>query len=143
MEFVTGGAITIGKVDLSRFMEPGNTMKAGLEIQLCLGVKTMPQLSESSMILRSFIKSTTPYNDVFLKVIAAGMNPVQITRGIEKTAEALISELKLMSREVCLLLKHTENSWFQLNYSQSQCCPVANYLLWFITSLMLGKTLKF
>ncbi|XP_058112397.1 ruBisCO large subunit-binding protein subunit beta, chloroplastic-like isoform X4 [Magnolia sinica] len=35
-----------------------------------------------------------------VKVIASGMNPVQITRGIEKTAEALISELRLMSREV-------------------------------------------
>eukprot|EP00268_Persea_americana_P020374 TRINITY_DN20575_c0_g1_i8.p1 TRINITY_DN20575_c0_g1~~TRINITY_DN20575_c0_g1_i8.p1 ORF type:complete len:588 (+),score=144.17 TRINITY_DN20575_c0_g1_i8:76-1839(+) len=35
-----------------------------------------------------------------VKVIAAGMNPVQITRGIEWTADALVSELKLMSREV-------------------------------------------
>ncbi|KAH7840633.1 hypothetical protein Vadar_019462 [Vaccinium darrowii] len=35
-----------------------------------------------------------------LKVTAAGMNPIQISRGIEKTAKALISELKLMSREV-------------------------------------------
>ncbi|XP_034690586.1 chaperonin 60 subunit beta 4, chloroplastic-like isoform X1 [Vitis riparia] len=35
-----------------------------------------------------------------VKVIAAGMNPVQISRGIEKTAMALVSELKLMSREV-------------------------------------------
>ncbi|KAM7275306.1 hypothetical protein ACFE04_017172 [Oxalis oulophora] len=34
------------------------------------------------------------------KVIAAGLNPVQIVRGIEKTANALISALKLMSREV-------------------------------------------
>ncbi|XP_038705784.1 chaperonin 60 subunit beta 4, chloroplastic-like isoform X2 [Tripterygium wilfordii] len=35
-----------------------------------------------------------------VKVISAGMNPVQIARGIEKTAKALVSELKLMSREV-------------------------------------------
>ncbi|XAR65342.1 hypothetical protein NMG60_11009431 [Bertholletia excelsa] len=35
-----------------------------------------------------------------VKVIAAGMNPVQISRGIEKTANALVSELKLISREV-------------------------------------------
>ncbi|KAF3432029.1 hypothetical protein FNV43_RR26768 [Rhamnella rubrinervis] len=35
-----------------------------------------------------------------VKVIAAGMNPVQIARGIEKTAVALVSELKMMSREV-------------------------------------------
>lgn len=35
-----------------------------------------------------------------VKVIAAGLNPVQVSRGIEKTARALVSELKLMSREV-------------------------------------------
>ncbi|KAK8493555.1 hypothetical protein V6N12_046332 [Hibiscus sabdariffa] len=35
-----------------------------------------------------------------VKVVSAGMNPVQIARGIEKTANALVSELKLMSREV-------------------------------------------
>ncbi|KAE9595707.1 hypothetical protein Lal_00030846 [Lupinus albus] len=35
-----------------------------------------------------------------IKVITAGMNPVQIARGIEKTAIALVSELTLMSREV-------------------------------------------
>ncbi|CAN0923894.1 Chaperonin 60 subunit beta 4, chloroplastic [Linum grandiflorum] len=35
-----------------------------------------------------------------VKVIAAGMNPVQITRGIEKTSAALVSELRSMSREV-------------------------------------------
>ncbi|KAK2376012.1 TCP-1/cpn60 chaperonin family protein [Trifolium repens] len=34
------------------------------------------------------------------KVIAAGMNPIQIARGIEKTAIALVSELRSMSREV-------------------------------------------
>lgn len=35
-----------------------------------------------------------------VKVIAAGMNPVQIARGLEKTSKALLSELKLTSREV-------------------------------------------
>ncbi|XP_006653448.2 ruBisCO large subunit-binding protein subunit beta, chloroplastic-like [Oryza brachyantha] len=35
-----------------------------------------------------------------MKVLAAGINPVQIARGIEKTASALVSELRLMSREV-------------------------------------------
>ncbi|CAN6456649.1 unnamed protein product [Victoria cruziana] len=35
-----------------------------------------------------------------VKVVAAGANPVQITRGIEKTAKALVDELKLMSKEV-------------------------------------------
>ncbi|CAI9114190.1 OLC1v1014850C1 [Oldenlandia corymbosa var. corymbosa] len=35
-----------------------------------------------------------------VKVVAAGANPIQITRGIEKTAKALVDELKLMSKEV-------------------------------------------
>ncbi|THG19613.1 hypothetical protein TEA_019034 [Camellia sinensis var. sinensis] len=35
-----------------------------------------------------------------VKVVAAGANPVLITRGIEKTAKALVGELKLMSKEV-------------------------------------------
>ncbi|KAL1204903.1 Chaperonin 60 subunit beta 2 [Cardamine amara subsp. amara] len=35
-----------------------------------------------------------------VKVVAAGANPVLITRGIEKTAKALVNELKLMSKEV-------------------------------------------
>ncbi|MCI11787.1 ruBisCO large subunit-binding protein subunit beta, partial [Trifolium medium] len=34
-----------------------------------------------------------------VKVVAAGANPVLITRGIEKTAKALVEELKLMSKE--------------------------------------------
>lgn len=37
-------------------------------------------------------------------MLAAGINPVQIARGIEKTASALVSELRLMSREVCFVL---------------------------------------
>lgn len=32
--------------------------------------------------------------------MAAGANPVQITRGIEKTAKALVNELRKMSKEV-------------------------------------------
>uniref|UniRef100_A0A7C9ABG4 Uncharacterized protein n=1 Tax=Opuntia streptacantha TaxID=393608 RepID=A0A7C9ABG4_OPUST len=35
-----------------------------------------------------------------VKVVAAGANPVLITRGIEKTTKALVSELKSMSKEV-------------------------------------------
>lgn len=35
-----------------------------------------------------------------MQVVAAGANPVLITRGIEKTAKALVSELKSMSKEV-------------------------------------------
>lgn len=36
----------------------------------------------------------------FVQVVAAGANPVQIGRGVENTAKALVSELKLMSEEV-------------------------------------------
>lgn len=35
-----------------------------------------------------------------VKVVAAGANPIQITRGIEKTVAALVLELKAMSKEV-------------------------------------------
>lgn len=35
-----------------------------------------------------------------IQVVAAGANPVLITRGIEKTSKALVSELKQMSKEV-------------------------------------------
>ncbi|GBG76934.1 hypothetical protein CBR_g23148 [Chara braunii] len=35
-----------------------------------------------------------------MKVVAAGANPVQITRGIDKTIAALVNELKAMSKEV-------------------------------------------
>ena len=36
----------------------------------------------------------------FPQIVAAGANPVQITRGIEKTAKALVNELQKMSKEV-------------------------------------------
>ncbi|KAL4574607.1 hypothetical protein LXL04_021441 [Taraxacum kok-saghyz] len=45
-----------------------------------------------------------------VKVTAAGMNPIQISRGIQKTAEALVSELMLMSREVPIKYKFILNS---------------------------------
>ncbi|KAG9141109.1 hypothetical protein Leryth_001616 [Lithospermum erythrorhizon] len=35
-----------------------------------------------------------------VKVVAAGANPIQITRGIERTTKSLVAELKLMSKEV-------------------------------------------
>jgi chaperonin GroEL len=35
-----------------------------------------------------------------VKVVAAGANPIQITRGIDKTISALVKELKLLSKEV-------------------------------------------
>lgn len=38
------------------------------------------------------------------QVVAAGANPVLITRGIEKTAKALVSELKAMSKEVTMFV---------------------------------------
>ena len=38
-------------------------------------------------------------------MVAAGANPVLITRGIEKTAKALVAELKKMSKEVTTFSK--------------------------------------
>jgi len=35
-----------------------------------------------------------------MQVVAAGANPIQITRGIDKTVAALVKELKLLSKEV-------------------------------------------
>ncbi|CAI5500005.1 unnamed protein product [Closterium sp. Naga37s-1] len=35
-----------------------------------------------------------------MKVVAAGANPIQITRGIDKTVVALVKELKLLAKEV-------------------------------------------
>ena len=37
-----------------------------------------------------------------MKVVAAGANPIQITRGIDKTVVALVAALKEMSKEVWL-----------------------------------------
>lgn len=52
---------------------------------------------------------------------AAGVSPIQISRGIEKTTRALISELKLMSKEVfglisCLsfIIFSNDNKVFQV-----------------------------
>jgi chaperonin GroEL (HSP60 family) len=39
-----------------------------------------------------------------MQVVAAGANPIQITRGIDKTVAALVKELKLLSKEVRGLL---------------------------------------
>ena len=35
-----------------------------------------------------------------MKIVAAGTNPVQLTRGIEKTVAALVKELQQISQEV-------------------------------------------
>jgi chaperonin GroEL len=40
---------------------------------------------------------------LLVQVVAAGSNPVQITRGIEKTAKALVEELRNLSKEVKLI----------------------------------------
>lgn len=37
---------------------------------------------------------------IVLQVVAAGANPIQITRGIEKTIIALVNELKKLSKDV-------------------------------------------
>lgn len=54
------------------------------------------------------------------------MNPVQIARGIEKTAVALVSELKMMSREVkkfnvVLLFCFKVNRWISRKKYSEVC----------------------
>lgn len=46
-----------------------------------------------------------------IQVVAAGANPIQISRGIERTTKALVSELKKISKEV----KKLQNS--MLNFT--------------------------
>ncbi|KAJ4982220.1 hypothetical protein NE237_033057 [Protea cynaroides] len=52
------------------------------------GQRAIPQMLHDKMLWTEF------------SVIEAGMNPIQISQGIEKTAKALVSELKSMSREL-------------------------------------------
>jgi chaperonin GroEL len=35
-----------------------------------------------------------------MKIVAAGTNPVQLTRGIDRTVQALVAKLKELSKEV-------------------------------------------
>lgn len=55
-----------------------------------------------------------------MQVVAAGANPIQITRGIEKTTKALVADLKLVSKEVnfrtCFNLVMTAWVWMLLFY---------------------------
>lgn len=44
-------------------------------------------------------------SSALIQVVAAGANPVQITRGIEKTAKALVEELRKLSKEVKLVIR--------------------------------------
>lgn len=58
------------------------------------------------------------------------MNPVQIARGIAKTSEALVSELKLMSREVsntAFLLQSLEIINIQDKRKQKACVKSKMY----------------
>jgi hypothetical protein len=45
-------------------------------------------------------RRTCGLNYLCMQVVAAGANPIQITRGIDKTISALVKELKLLSKEV-------------------------------------------
>ncbi|GAU26168.1 hypothetical protein TSUD_353900 [Trifolium subterraneum] len=69
--------------------------------------------STSVILAHGLIKEGT-------KVIAAGMNPIQITRGIEKTSKTLVSKFSLMFREV---IKSSDPAWFYLHVT----CQTAAY----------------
>lgn len=51
-------------------------------------------------VLTDFWKELSEWQDFCVQVVAAGANPIQITRGIDKTVKALVSELKALSKEV-------------------------------------------
>ncbi|CAI0469671.1 unnamed protein product, partial [Linum tenue] len=87
------------------FNHDGSTTKkllAGLELVAELvGVTLGPK--GRNVVLQNKYGPPKIVNDgetVLKQVIAAGLNPIQIARGIEKTATALVLELRSMSREV-------------------------------------------
>ncbi|CAN1297753.1 Chaperonin 60 subunit beta 4, chloroplastic [Linum perenne] len=87
------------------FNRDGSTTKkllAGVELVAELvGVTLGPK--GRNVVLQNKYGPPKIVNDgetVLKQVIAAGMNPIQIARGIEKTSIALVSELRSMSREV-------------------------------------------
>lgn len=70
------------------------------------------------------------------------MNPVQIARGIEKTATALVSELALMSREVRytpVFKKKNKNSWMTGHFENHN----QNYLAAYVDLVMDFAAYKF
>ncbi|XP_042475146.1 chaperonin 60 subunit beta 4, chloroplastic-like isoform X2 [Macadamia integrifolia] len=77
-------------------------LKAGVDLVADLvGVTLGPK--GRNVVLQNKYGPPKIVNDgasVLKEVIAAGLNPIQISWGIEKTAKALVSELKSMSREV-------------------------------------------
>ncbi|KAG5051607.1 hypothetical protein AAZX31_02G119000 [Glycine max] len=91
-KIVNDGETVLKEIELEDPLE-----NVGVKLVRQAGAKTNDQAGDGSttsvVLARGLIREGT-------KVIAAGMNPVQIARGIEKTAAALVSELRLMSREV-------------------------------------------
>lgn len=61
------------------------------------------------------------------QVVAAGANPVLITRGIEKTAKALVSELKLMSKEVMESAFANGFNYCWVEFQHKYCCKVHHF----------------
>lgn len=91
-KIVNDGETVLKEIELEDPLE-----NVGVKLVRQAGAKTNDLAGDGSttsvVLAHGLIKEGT-------KVIAAGMNPIQIARGIEKTAIALVSELKLMSREV-------------------------------------------
>lgn len=57
----------------------------------------------SSKFLGKFRAQCNAYIEFSVQVIAAGMNPIQLARGIDKTAKALVPEITKMSRMVLII----------------------------------------
>ncbi|WVY94529.1 hypothetical protein V8G54_033617 [Vigna mungo] len=91
-KIVNDGETVLKEIELEDPLE-----NVGVKLVRQAGAKTNDLAGDGSttsvVLAHGLIKEGT-------KVIAAGMNPVQIARGIEKTATALVSELSFMSREV-------------------------------------------
>ncbi|XP_027365324.1 chaperonin 60 subunit beta 4, chloroplastic-like isoform X2 [Abrus precatorius] len=91
-KIVNDGETVLKEIELEDPLE-----NVGVKLVRQAGAKTNDQAGDGSttsvVLAHGLITEGT-------KVIAAGMNPVQIARGIEKTSTALVSELSLMSREV-------------------------------------------
>ena len=56
-----------------------------------------------------------------MQVVAAGANPVQITRGIDKTVKELVKELKKLSKEVFddIIFSKRVSIYFPLSFRAS------------------------
>ncbi|KAI3696192.1 hypothetical protein L1987_79202 [Smallanthus sonchifolius] len=93
------------KYDPPKIVNDGETVLKEIQLEDPLenvGVKLGDKLVRKQTILLVMVppRLSCLHMASLLKVIAAGISPIQVARGIQRTAAALVLELKLMSREV-------------------------------------------